>query len=172
MRFRRFIILLLFLSISSLQAQDKDITQIIDELTLQWDETADKMRTYQGMKDYCHNSNYRYVTIALLKDIHHQDSILYNIVSTKFDKNGDKEAKATLDDIVLLEKNYTTKSFLKFLHKDCGRVNEIENNFARKGGSKYEKEQKILESELENYIRAITQQIDIVDKHIHHLEGL
>ena len=159
-------------SFCSAFAQEKNIVQIIDDLTQKWDKASLGLASYDGMKKVCHNSTYRNETKALLMDIHHYDSILYKIVVSKFDTNGDQEAKATLDDILLLEQKYTTKSFLRFLHTDCDRVNEIENNFAKKGGGKYNKERKKLKKELSNYVVAITQQIDIIDKHIHHLKGM
>jgi len=165
--------ILVFITISNVSiAQESEITKIIDDLTVRWDETALVMKKYDGMKDFCHNSSSRIITIALLKKIHHYDSVLYNLVTTKFDTNGDIEAKKTLDDIVLLEGDYTTKSFLKFLHTDCSIVNEVENNYAKKGGAKYQKEKEKLEIELLKYVAAITNQIDIVDRHIHHLKGL
>lgn len=172
MKFTTLTILILFCMINLTIAQESDIVKTIDKLTLQWDNTAIKMRTYKGMKDYCRNNNYRYVTIRLLKKIHHHDSALYKIVTNKFDANEDAEAKATLDDIVLLEKDYTTQSFLEFLKTDCSKLEDVERNFASKNKKRYEKEQALFEVELEKYVNAITKQIDIVDEHIHHLKGL
>ena len=168
------ITILLFLGLSNTSfGQDKDdIVVIIDDLTVRWDDMALVMKKYEGMKEFCRNGTTRRSTVALLNKIHYYDSVLYNIVIAKFDESGDEEAKKTLDDIVLLETDYTTKSFLKFLHTDCSRVNEVENNYAKKGGSKYRKEKDILEVELNRYVKAITNQVDIVDRHIHHLKGL
>ncbi len=170
---KRILIFSLLLSISlTSYSQESGIVKIIDELTINWDESAPKMKTYFGMKDYCRNSKFRISMIKLLNDIHHYDSALYKLVTSKYDADKDEMAKKTLDDIILLESDYTTRSFLKFLHTDCSRVNDIERNYAKKGGSSYKSQQKSIEKELVKYVKAITHQIDIVDKHIHHLKGL
>lgn len=165
-------ILTIFCSTYMVKAQEDDIVRVVDKLTIQWDNSAVKMRTYKGMKGYCRSSSYRYALIHLLNDIHHYDSALYKIVKTKFNENEDAEAKATLDDIILLEEEYTTGSFLRFLRTGCKKVKEIESNFSRKGGNRYIHEQRLLQSELNKYVNAITMQIDIVDEHVHHLKGL
>ncbi|MBV6647455.1 MAG: hypothetical protein KI790_18495 [Cyclobacteriaceae bacterium] len=153
-------------------SQDEDIVAIIDDLTAKWDAEALKMKTYDGLKDYCKIKPYRDKTVKLLNKIHHYDTTLYEIVTSKYDTNKDSEAKATIDDIETLEIQYTTKLFLKFLHQECNRFNEIENNLKRKGGSEYEKEVKALEKELSKYVLAITKRIDVIDEHVHHLKGL
>ena len=158
---------------SSLFAQDsQSITEKVDGLTAQWDEEAKVLKTYNGMRDICKNYSHRMATVSLIKEIHHYDSLLYSTVKGKFDANKDPEAKATLNDIKKLEEEYTTKGFLDFIHKECNTFNTIENNFGRYGGKPYEKEKAKMEKELKKYVDEITQQIDIVDEHIHHLDGL
>lgn len=149
-----------------------DIIKIIDDLTAQWDAEAVTMKTYEGFKKYCRTSTYRINTTDLLNRIHHYDTTLFNIVNDKYNAEKDKEAKATIDDIVTLETEYTTKSFLRFLHTECDEVNYIENNLARQGGEEFETEVGILEEELKKYVDEITRQIDLIDKHVHHLKDL
>lgn len=167
-----FLALTYFLVSGTLQAQEEDIVSIIDDLTVKWDTKAEKLKAYDGLRHLCKERSDRQQTIQLLKDIHHYDSVLYKIVSTKYAGDKDHEAKKTLDDIEELESEYTTGAFLKFIHKECNRFNEIENNFARKGGSVYEKEIQSLEKEMSKYVKAITKQIDVIDNHIHHLKKL
>ncbi|MFT5641956.1 MAG: hypothetical protein ACI9A7_002063 [Cyclobacteriaceae bacterium] len=155
------------------QDESQDIVAHIDELTQLWDADAKKLYTYTGLEQYCKTKAYRDKTISTLNYIHHYDSVLYDIVSKKYDTNADKEAKATLEDIKLLEVEYTTKSFLKFLHKECGGYNFIESNLsAPEYKSEYNKEVARLEKELKKYVSSITKQIDIIDEHVHHLKGL
>ena len=95
---------------------------------------------------------------------------MYGIVSTKYANSKDKEAEATLKDIVTVEADYTTKSFKEFLQEECEGFNEIEESTSRGSGSKYYKEVEKLEKELSKYVLTITKRIDIIDEHIHHLK--
>ncbi|MCV9386352.1 hypothetical protein [Reichenbachiella ulvae] len=153
-------------------AQESSIVKTVDSLTLIWDREAVILETYDGMKEYCTNGQHRRNTINLVKVIHHYDSVLYKTVSRKYDESQDEEAHATLKDIEKLEKDYTTKNFLDFIHTECSEFNEIEKNYGRSKGKKYDKEVEKMEKELVKYVGAITGQIDIIDEHVHHLEGL
>lgn len=158
----------------SLHAQERDetITEAVDRLTQKWDKEAEVLQTYNGMREYCKNRQHRANTIDLVREIHHYDSVLYQTVKQKFDQNKDPEAEATLKDIKRLEEEYSTKGFLEFLHRECGTFNEIENNYGRSRGKKYDKEVAKMEKELSKYVSQITLQIDNIDEHVHHLEGL
>lgn len=153
-------------------AQNSAIIKTVDSLTQIWDREALILETYDGMNEYCRNGQHRRNTIKLVKIIHHYDSVLYSTVSNKYSSNQDPEAKATLDDIEKLEKEYTTQGFLDFIHSECSTFNEIESNYGSAKGKKYDKEVEKMEKELVKYVEAITQQIDIIDEHIHHLEKL
>ncbi len=166
------ITLILFLFASTAAAQEEDIVKIIDDLTIEWDNGAEKLSTYEGLKEYCRVKPYRDRTIKLLNNIHHYDTVLFQIVTEKFEMEKDPEAKATIDDIETLEVDYTTKSFLVFLREECQESNFIENNLGRAGGEEYKQEVAALEEELKKYIDAITRQIDLIDDHVHHLNGL
>lgn len=153
-------------------AQDEDIVKIIDDLTIEWDTGAEKLGTYDGLKEYCRIKPYRDKTIKLLDKIHHYDTVLFQIVTSKYDTDKDPEAKATIADIETLEVDYTTRSFLVFLRQECQEYNYIENNLGRSKGEEYEKDVKALEDELGKYIAAITKRIDTIDEHVHHLKDL
>ena len=156
-----------------LRAQDEiSISAKVDTLTANWDREAEVLKSYEGMRDICKSYQHRTNTVNLIKEIHHYDSILYSTVKLKFDTNKDAEAKATLSDIKKLEDEYTTKGFLDFIHKECSTFNMIENNYGRYGGKPYEKQKAKMEKELKKYVLEITEQIDVVDEHIHHLKGL
>ena len=158
----------------SIQAQDEseNITKIIDDLTVKWDSEAVVLSNYDGLSKYCTDRSYRVEMVRLLNKIHHYDTVLYKTVKAKFDEGSDAEAKATLDDIEHVEEKYTTKNFLDFLHKECNKFNEVEKNYGKKGGSKYIKETASLEKEAGKYIEVITERIDLIDEHVHHLQGL
>lgn len=159
----------LFFRSFSQEVSDKNIVEIVDDLTVRWDDAAKKLESHGGLSDYCRDKAYRDNTLDLLKSIHHYDSSLYAIVTQKYAENQDKEAKATLDDIATLERDYTTRSFIDFLRKECISYNDAERN---KTMGTYKKEIKEIEKELKKYVDAVTRQIDIVDDHVHHLRTL
>ncbi|MEQ6166011.1 hypothetical protein AAOE16_02360 [Ekhidna sp. MALMAid0563] len=165
-------ICLLFCGLSS-TAQKKaevDIVAIIDDLTVRWDETAIRMKNYQGIQEFCLTPEYRKTTIKLLDNIHHWDTTLYFIVQEKFDTSKDKEAAATLEDIEELETEYSTANFKKFITDECGMLKVIQDNFDQETVKQYEKDIRKFEKELVKYLNSITYRIDIIDEHIHHLD--
>ena len=152
-----------------LSAQDEDIVKIIDDLTIEWDEEAKDLETYEGLTKYYRDKAYRDNTIELLNKIHHYDSALFKIVTDKYANNKDPEAKATLEDIETLELDYATRRFLNFLRRECMSLNDNENNKNMDG---YEDFVKDIEDEMIQYVEDITKQIDLIDDHIHHLKDL
>ncbi len=151
------------------EENEADVVKAIDDLTINWDNEAKTLQTYEGLGSFCGESQYRKKIITMLDAIHHYDTLLYGIVTRKFNANGDKEAKATLDDIETLEVDYTTKSFRRFIHQECNTYNDIERNLGKEKGKEYKEEVKALESELKKYVIEITKQIDLIDEHVHHL---
>ena len=161
-------ILTAFMAVAQ-EESDSEVVKTIDNLRYTWDEEALNLETYKVLAEFCGNSPYRKKIIQMLDDIHHYDTLLYGIVTRKFNEDSDPEAKATIDDIETLEVDYTTKSFRRFIHKECNTYNEIENNLGAAGGKEYEKEVNALEEELKKYVIAITRRIDVIDEHVHHL---
>ena len=149
----------------------EDIVKIIDDLTVTWDAKAEDLKSYDKLKDLCRDRGYRTDIFDLLDKIHHYDTTLYNTVTSKYDASKDKEARATLDDIENLEREYTTRAFRKFIHQECNEYNMVENSFGKEG-EEYELERKRVESELVKYVTSITSQIDLIDEHVHHLKKL
>ena len=163
--------LLLFVSVFHTFSQEsKNIVKVIDNLTVRWDETAIKLKNYQGIQEFCLTPKFKKETIQLLDKIHHWDTTLYFIVQEKFDTNNDKEAAATLEDIEKLETEYSTENFKMFIQKECDALKVINDSFDQQTIKKYEKEIKAFEKELVKYINSITYRIDIIDEHVHHLK--
>ncbi|MEQ8905234.1 hypothetical protein [Ekhidna sp.] len=158
------------LSAAAQKKSEVDIVAIIDDLTVRWDETAIKMKNYQGIQEFCLTEKFRYETIELLDDIHHWDTTLYFIVQEKFDTSKDKEAAATLEDIEKLETEYSTANFKSFITEECGILKVIQDNFDKETVKQYEKDIRKFEKELVKYLNSITYRIDIIDEHIHHLD--
>ena len=153
----------------STYAQNEDIVAIVDDLTIKWDRQALQLETYTGLKYYCTSEKYRVNTIELLDKIHHYDTLLYGIVTRKYADTKDKEAEATLKDIIELEEEYTTANFKAFLEKECVDFTTVEENYTKED-SQYYKEVGKLEKEMAKYVISITTRIDLIDEHIHHLD--
>ena len=165
------IALISFAGFSQEVEEEGSITSIVDDLRFRWYEHALKLKTYEGLIDYCRVKEFREMTVNMLDEIHHYDSSLYTIVQTKYDYSQDKEAAATLEDIETLEEAYKTRSFQKFLRNECMQRNEIARNAGRAGEDRNSKVVLDLEAELAAYVAEVTRQIDVVDDHIHHLDG-
>jgi len=174
MKYLSIVFFAIVLSLNSVLAQKKsnDIIFIVDELRTAWDIEALKIESYDGMKEYCHSKPYRKNVLDLLKQIHHYDTTLYYTVTDKYDTNADLAAKETLDDIMTLETEYTNPKFVKFLKAECEKVIHIEKNMAKKDSGGFDKDIAALETELIQYIDAVTERVDLVDEHIHHLKEL
>lgn len=170
-------ILILFLAVTCIlpsvyaQDEDEDIVFIIDLLRYKWDDEAEFLESFEGIEEYCHVKTYKLKVTELLTDIHHYDTTLYNTVTAKYKDSEDSEAKATLDDILLIESEYTTKKFLEFLDLECDKVKTIEKH-RRKANNDVDAEMSRLEKELILYIDGVTKRIDLVNENIHHLRNL
>ncbi|MFY0599923.1 MAG: hypothetical protein JXR03_09655 [Cyclobacteriaceae bacterium] len=164
--------LMLLLVVPSFSQESGNIVQIIDNLTVKWDYQSTTIRSYKGFGRCCTDAEFKTELIGLLNSIHHYDTTLYQIVTSKFEASKDKEAKATLDDIELLESEYATAAFLDFLQVECDEYKKIEDEFAQNGGAEYQKSLKHMDKEIAKYVKSITHQIDIIDEHVHHLHGL
>lgn len=152
------------------QAQSEDIVAIIDDLTIKWDKRAAELGKYTGLKYYCTSDKYRTETIELLDKIHHYDTVLYQVVTEKYKDTKDKEAQATIDDILTVETEYTTPNFKKFLTEECTKYEEAGEEYGTQSGSKFYKEVEKIEKELDKYVSKITERIDLIDEHVHHLK--
>lgn len=159
---------ILFFGISSL-AQETKIVDVIDNLTVRWDQGAINLKSYQGIQEFCLDEDYKNETTFLLDEIHHWDTSLYFIVQRKFEENEDEEAMETLRDIEKLESDYSTINFKNFIENECTQLKIIQDNFDQKKVKQYEKDIRKFEKELVKYIDNITYRIDIIDEHIHHL---
>lgn len=146
------------------------IVKVIDELRYSWDETAIALKDYHGIQTFCSSKTEREKTLKLLDDIHHWDTTLYQVVREKYEKTKDKEAEATLKDIETLEKDFTTLKFKEFIQEECGAIKIIRDDFDEVTVKQYEKAIKKFEKELVTYINIITERIDIIDEHVHHLK--
>lgn len=160
----------LLLSFCSHAQRKYSIVKVIDDLRYNWDETAIELKDYHGIQNFCNDKARKNQTLKLLDEIHHWDTTLYQVVKLKFEQNGDKEAEATLKDIKTLESDFTTLKFKEFIQSECDQIKVIREDFDELTIKQYEKAIRKFEKELVNYINIITERIDIIDEHVHHLQ--
>ncbi len=172
MRIPVFIILLL-ISFGVFAQEEGRLDERIDEITYDWDLEADKLATYEGLLYVCSNQEYRTKIIQLLNDIHHLDSVLYDVLVDLSQRSSDKEIKKTLKDIKKFEEEYDTKSFVHFMSEECKAAKEIERDAKKTrsevGANSYSGQVYILETELYNYVKHVTNRVDKIRQHVHHL---
>ncbi|GAB4231280.1 MAG: hypothetical protein Tsb0034_03520 [Ekhidna sp.] len=163
------VLFILSLALKGYAQKEPGVVQIIDDLTIRWDREAISLKFYQGILDFCATEAYRKEVVDLLDNIHHLDTTLYFIVQEKYAVKKDKEAEATLEDILKLETDYPTEKFKHFIQEECALLKEIEKNFESESPKEFERDMKAFEKELVKYVNSITYRIDIIDEHIHHL---
>ena len=155
------------------ETETETIGKIIDRLTYGWDLESDEMDDYDGMLKFCTEEDYRFEIIAMLEDIHHYDSVLYDRLSRAARFSHNHEIKKTLDDIAKFEEDYSMNEFIHFLYLECQAINEIEQNRDdleyEIGQESYDGKRYIIETELRKYIHHITRRVDVIREHVHHL---
>ena len=163
-------LILTIITLNVFGQEQPNIVKIIDNLTVQWDQSAIELKDYQGIQNFCARTEYKQEIIDLLDDIHHWDTTLYFIVQEKYANSEDKEAIETLKDIEKLETEYSTENFKHFITDECSQLKVIEEGFDEKTIKQYTKDIRSFEKEQSKYINSITYRIDIIDEHIHHLK--
>ena len=168
-------ICLLLLFTASLAQEEERLDEKIDDVTYDWDLEADKLATYEGLLHVCAEQEYRDKIISLLNDIHHLDSVLYDVLSDLSKRSSEREIKKTLKDIKKFEEDYDTKSFIHFMSEECKAAKSIERSASKTrnevGENSYSGQVYILETELFKYVKHVTQRVDKIRLHVHHLSS-
>lgn len=146
----------------------------IDELTYKWDLEADKLSSYNGLISLCEDKAYRTEIFDLLKQIHHYDTVLYNVLLGLAEKkHHDKEVDKTIKDIKKFEEEYDLHAFIEFMREECKAMQEIEKKADdtrnEVGLTSYSSQTYMLETELYKYVMHVTAKVDKIRKHVHHL---
>ena len=155
------------------QTPEEQLEKQIDEVTYNWDLEADKLSTYAGLLFVCSDKTYRTEIISLLNEIHHLDSVLYEVLQELSLTDPDREIRKTLREIESFELNYDTKNFIRFMGGECKASKEIEKNAEdtknEVGETSYSGQVYILETELFKYVNQVTRRVDKIRTHVHHL---
>ena len=162
----------LFSQESGKEKLDDEIDQI-DQISYDWALEADRLSSYQGLKQLCAEEAYRLQIFSLLKEVHHYDTILYEVLIQLSEEEKNQEVKKTLDDIMEFEAKYDTKSFIHFMNEECTVMFDIEKNAQKTkndlGANSYHGQIYLLETELFKYVKHITAKVDKIRQHAHHL---
>ena len=174
------IFVLIVMALYSFQSLAQDETdgrldEKIDKLTYAWDLEADKLSSYDGLANLCADQNYRKEIFDLLKEIHHYDTVLYDVLLKLSHRSKDKEINKTLKEIKKFEEDYDMQSFIHYMREECVTLLEIEKNAEDTrndvGYSSYSSQVYLLETELVRYVKHITKRVDKIRDHVHHLSG-
>ena len=168
-------VLLLISVVSFGQETNKRLDESIDEVTYNWDLEADKLATYDGLLFVCANEEYRTRILSMLNEIHHLDSVLYDVLTRMSRTSSDKEIKKTIKDIEKFESEYGTRQFISFMSEECKAAREIERNADdtrnEVAQNSYSGQVYLLETELYKYVNQITKRVDKIRLHVHHLSA-
>ena len=171
------LLILLFFGFQSLAQEETNerLDEKIDKLTYAWDLEADKLSSYEGLQNLCADQNYRKEIFDLLKEIHHYDTVLYGVLQKLSQRSKDKEITKTLKEIKKFEEEYDTQSFIHYMREECVTMLEIEKNAENTrndvGYSSYSSQVYLLETELVRYVKHITNRVDKIRSHVHHLSS-
>ena len=152
---------------------DERLDDKIDQITYDWDLEADKLSSYEGLQNLCTDETYRQKIFSLLNDIHHYDTVLYGVLIKLQKTSKDKEIVKALKDIKKFEKEYNTKSFIHFMNEECKVLIDIEKHADdtrnEVGYTSYSGQVYLLETELFRYVKHVTDRVDKIRKHVHHI---
>lgn len=167
---------LIFISTSLLSQSDVKndrLDEEIDRVTYKWDLEADKLASYEGLQNLCADESYRLEVFDLLKEIHHYDTILYQVLVKLSHQSKDREIQRTLKEIKRFEEEYDIEAFVHYMHLECNAMLEIEresdNTRNEVGFISYSSQIYLLETELIKYVKHITKRVDRLRLHVHHL---
>ena len=150
------------------------IVEELDVLDEKWHEVEDVIGTYDGLRLYCGDNRYRSAVNRLLEDIHHYDTLLYDILEKKASLEGaNLELRITLKEISEIEGKYKPRNFVHKLNEDCREMRDIEKNKKKLlldiQMDSYDGRALIVDNDIYSYLHHITRLVDLVDKHAHHL---
>ncbi len=170
-----------FLSIAAIHSfaqessSEERLDEKIDQLTYAWDLEADKLSSYEGLQNLCADEKYRLEIFDLLREIHHYDTVLYDVLLKLSQRSKDREIKKTLHDIKKFEREYDMRKFIHYMREECVAMLEIEKNAEdtrnEVGYSSYSSQVYLLETELIKYVKHVTKRVDKIRQHVHHLSG-
>ncbi len=162
-----------FILLFSLSSNAQSVEDRYQELTTEWLEVSEKLKSYNGLAMFCESPEFREQSIKILSHLHHFDSVVIDFLneSTTVMLIGEKEYTKTLKDINNFEDKYSNKAFLDFLRESCVTRNDLERNKedlkGEMGINSFDGQVLVLESGLNKYLKHIDKRIVAIEKHMH-----
>ncbi len=163
-------------------AQNKDtesgehtLEKDYDLLVVAWENLSAELKTYSGLQSYCKSDEYKKSTIDILEQIHHYDTLILDVISSKeaLAKLDEKEKASTLKEIEKFESEYSVLAFIAKLTEECKYSREIEKEkkYSKTdiGANSYDGQILLLETDLSKFINHIDTRVEHIDDHIHKL---
>lgn len=174
-----FLLLLLsafYLSVT-VSAQDTSKNKLIedqfDDLASSWLEESGRLKTYQGVQQYCANKEYRQSVDATMQKIHWYDSLILSKLTDHdtYVKWNQKQEKKAVKDISEMENDFGIKQFHEHMRETCRFRNQIEKGdqevSAELGVDAHDGQVLIFESLLRKYLNKIDKLVLRIDDHLH-----
>ncbi|MEL7223112.1 MAG: hypothetical protein AAGJ93_17440, partial [Bacteroidota bacterium] len=128
----------------------ENIVNKFDQISYRWDAVAEDLEQYNGLGAFCLERSYRSEVLALLEEVHHLDSLVYQKLIEMAQVKHNHEVKKTIRQIEELETEFGIKEFSKFLSKECKERREIERKRrdleGNLGQDSYSGQQQLVES--------------------------
>lgn len=173
-----FLVCLSILSIHNVIGQEEDesfddIVKHFDDLDKEWHSMEPTLDDYEGLHTYCSQKTYKDRVQTLLAKLHHYDTIIINKMNDASYMIDNRERSKILKSIEKFEEEYSIPKFLEKLDQECKERHEVErekkyilNDFSE---NSYDGQRQIVQVEIKQYMKHITQKIDHIDKYLHHL---
>ncbi len=165
--------LVMFFTISHSTAQEIAIEERFDVLAGDWLEMSGRLKTYQGIQDFCATGPLRLELFHLLKEVHHYDSLILFSINDQQDylSWNPKEEKKTFKDINELETEFSQTQFIAHMRETCAFKKEIETHKNELkngiGVESYDGKILLLETQIRRYLGKIDKLVLKMDDHLH-----
>lgn len=151
----------------------KEAVRLFDKVAIEWLELSDELGTYAGLGEYCKNKEYKNYVMDVLDELHHYDTLIYQVLSEKALERSNHELKVTLHEIEKVEDVFKPRNFKRKLNEDCKLRRSLERSYDDIkndiGMESYDGKNLILENDIYTYMHKISHLVKLIEKHIHHI---
>lgn len=155
--------------------QHDSIEQMYDLLMNDWLKVSERLKTYEGLSEFCAQPDFRDYTTHLLAQLHHYDSLLIDLLENNEDSldGSHREHMKTLKEIQKFETKYSMRGFLVHLRENCIARNEIEKSKKdtqyASGMYSYDGQVAVVEADIHTFLKHIDKRVISIDEHIHRI---
>lgn len=156
-------------------AQEVNIEETYEELTLEWLEVSGAIQGYSGLSEFCVTPDFRTYAVDILERLHHYDSVVMDFLRDPQAEVmiGQAEYDKVLKEIGKFESKYDIRSFISFLQESCITRNQLEKNrkdlVHANGADSFDGQVLILVTDISKFLRHIDKRIVSIDEHLHRI---